>query len=74
MGNTAQPSSPSNLTGAYADVGTRTLRQLQTFNFQYTITSGTTVALANVLPQRTQGDEIFGWYFTPYSTQSFIPI
>ena len=61
MGNTAQPSSPSNLQGAYADVGTRTLRQLQTFYFQQTITSTTTTATANALPQRTQGDEIFGW-------------
>ena len=74
MGNTAQPSSPLNLTGAYADVGTRTLRQLQTFNFPQTITSATTVAIANTIPQRTQGDEIYGWYFTPYSTQSIIEV
>ena len=59
---------------AYADVGTRTLRQLETFNFPQTITSATTVALANLVPQRSQGDEIFAWYFTPYSTSSFIEI
>ena len=59
---------------AYVDVGTRTLRQLETFNFPQTITSATTVALANLVPQRSQGDEIFSWYFTPYSTSSFIEI
>ena len=59
---------------AYADVGARTLRQLETFNFPQTVTSGTIVALANLLPQRSQGDEIFSWYFTPYSTSSFIEI
>ena len=59
---------------AYADVGTRTLRQLETFNFPATITSTTTVTLANLVPQRSQGDEIYAWYFTPYSTSSFIEV
>ena len=58
----------------YVDVGTRTLRQLQTFNFPATITSSTTVALANTVPQRSQGDEIFAAYFTPYSTSSWIEV
>jgi len=72
MGNLAQPTSPSTLAGAYFDPGVRTLRQLQTFYLPQTVTSATATATANAIPQRTQGDEIFGFYFTPYSTSSWI--
>ena len=74
MGNSAQPISTTLLPGAYLDPGVRTLRQLQTYNFPQTVTSTTVVATANAIPQRTQGDEIFSWNFTPYSTNSIIEV
>jgi hypothetical protein len=74
MGNSAQPISTTLLPGAYLDPGVRMLRQLQTYNFPQTVTSTTVVATANSIPQRSSGDEIFSWNFTPYSTNSIIEV
>lgn len=75
MGNASKPittPAPSGL--VYTDPGVRTIRQLQTFQFQNTVTSAGTVATANILPLITQGNELWNGAFTASSLESLIEL
>lgn len=74
MGNTAEPITPVTTPGAsvYYDVVPRVLRNVISYPFNQTFTSTVTVALANAIPQITQGNEIMAFNHTAVSLSSWL--